>query len=149
MAGSWPRAATMESIKLWDVSDGKEAAILAGHRGAVRGIAYSPDGRLIGSASEDGTVRLWDVSAGKELHRLEGHTDWVYRVAFSPDGRRLASASEDGQIKLWDVTSGREVATFKARPAVLTRSRSLPTVAGSPWLDSTRTSEFSTWPPAK
>jgi WD40 repeat protein len=72
---------------------------------SVNGVAFSPDGRQLASASDDGTVRLWDPATGKPTATLEGHTDWVNAVAFSPDGRQLASASDDGTVRLSDVYS--------------------------------------------
>jgi WD40 repeat protein len=81
------------------------------HR-SVYSVAFSPDGRLLASGSDDKTIKLWDVASGREVRTLSGHTSWVNSVAFSPDGRLLASGSSDQTIKLWDVASGREVRTL-------------------------------------
>lgn len=61
------------------------ADLLSGHPNAVYGVAWSQNGRLIGSASLDNTVKLWDATSGKQLARLPGHGDGVSAVAFSPD----------------------------------------------------------------
>ncbi|WP_190092605.1 nSTAND1 domain-containing NTPase [Streptomyces melanogenes] len=83
------------------------ATPLLGHTGAVYLTSFSPNGRILATASYDRTVRLWDVAdptQPKQLGKpLTGHTSWVSSAVFSPDGSTLASASDDGTIRLWDV----------------------------------------------
>jgi WD40 repeat protein len=80
----------------------------------VWSVAFSPDGRLLASGSEDHTIKLWEVASGSLVRTLSGHTDHVFSVAFSPDGRLLASGAAwpDNTIKLWEVATGSFVRTL-------------------------------------
>jgi len=82
-----------------------------GHSGPVNSVAFSPDGKLALSGSDDNTLKLWQVSTGRELRTFKGHSFHVTSVAFSPDGK-LASSSDDYTLKLWQVSTGRELRTF-------------------------------------
>ena len=90
------------------------------HPNAVYGVAFSPDGRRLASASLDNSVKLWDAISGKELHRLRGHGDGVCSVGFTPKGNRLLSASLDRSIKVWDVSSGTLISTISAQQDYIT-----------------------------
>jgi len=80
-----------------------------GHSGEVYGVAFSPDGNLFASASEDRIIKLWDAATSLELRSLEGHTGAIKSIAFSPDGKLIASGSDDKTIKLWEVATGKQL----------------------------------------
>ncbi|HEY9832144.1 MAG TPA: WD40 repeat domain-containing protein, partial [Stenomitos sp.] len=73
---------------------------LQGHSSGVMNVAFSPNGELIASVSEDRTAKLWSRD-GKLLHTIQGHNSGIWSVAFSPDSQTIATGSNDGMIKLW------------------------------------------------
>ena len=79
---------------------------LEGHSGAIYAVAFSSDGKLVASGSDDGTVKLWDTATGALQWTLEDHSGLVNAVAFSSDGKLVASGSHDGTVKLWDAATG-------------------------------------------
>ena len=82
------------------------------HDAVVWSVAFSPDGRALGSASEDKTIKVWDAATQRERRTLSGHTRAVTWIDFSPAGNRLASASSDRTIRLWDLETGRTIRAF-------------------------------------
>jgi WD40 repeat protein len=92
-----------EGIMLWDVATGSLRHNFDGrHTDRVNGMAISPNGENLASASDDKTVKLWKVATGKEIRTLQMHDGSVWRVAYSPDGKTLVLGGGDGTIRLLD-----------------------------------------------
>jgi WD40 repeat protein len=75
----------------------------AGHTAGINGVAFSPDGQLLASASSDHTVKVWRVADGALLRTLTGFYDSVTSVTFSHNGQILAAGSIDRSVKAWRV----------------------------------------------
>jgi WD40 repeat protein len=100
---------------VWDVVKGAPAfPPVAARNGALRCVAFSPDGRLLATGHvKNGPIMLWDSRTGERVDMLRGHDDTVRAVAFSRDGRLLASASDDRTVRLWDPAGGNEIRSLK------------------------------------
>src|SRR5262249_20657215 len=92
-------------IRAWDVERGKPRQSLRGHKGLVRSLALSPDGKLLCSAGRDGTLLLWDWPAGKVRARMDEGVPGFLVGALSPDGKTLATGGIDRSVTLWDVAA--------------------------------------------
>ena len=103
MVDKTPLGRRADVVWLWDTTTGEHIRTLTGHLSTITGVAFSSDGQLFASGSEDETVLLWDLKTSKPPHILIGHNDDVLGVAFSPDGKTLASRSKDGIVLLWNL----------------------------------------------
>ncbi|MEK6705313.1 MAG: WD40 repeat domain-containing protein [Bdellovibrionota bacterium] len=91
----------------------KPIMTLKGHDKMVRSVAFSPNGKMIASGSDDQTIRLWDTKTGKLIRMLNVEYCTAESVAFSPDGKVLAAGYNDGTIQLWDIETGKNISTLK------------------------------------
>uniref|UniRef100_A0A8C7F958 Notchless protein homolog 1 n=1 Tax=Oncorhynchus kisutch TaxID=8019 RepID=A0A8C7F958_ONCKI len=96
------------TLFLWNpAEDKKPLARLTGHSALINEVLFSPDTRLLASASFDKSIKIWDGRTGKYLQSLRGHVAAVYQVAWSADSRLMVSGSSDSTLKVWDIKTGK------------------------------------------
>jgi len=103
------------------------------HGTAVSYLAFTPDGKAVLTASQDGIIRLWDRDSGKEIRRFQappqklqpinlprplpyGYGGTMAGVAMSQDGKLLATVLGNNAVQLWDVETGKEIRQLKGPP---------------------------------
>ncbi len=106
-------------VYIWN---GARMLTFRGHNDRVGGVAFSPDGRQLASASLDGNVKLWNVDISQEYRVFPRADTTVLGARFSPDDRRLIDVAENGTIRIWDVKTGK---LLQQQTASLDRPRSI------------------------
>jgi hypothetical protein len=101
-----------QSIKLWNLADGKMLHDLQDHHKGVFALAVSADGKTLASGSWDETIKLWNISSGQLISNLSGHTASVRSLATSPDNQLLVSGSFDNTVRVWQLSTGDLVKTM-------------------------------------
>jgi WD40 repeat protein len=100
------------TIRIWQLSTGREIYTITKHLGYVYSLVISPDGQTLISGSADKTIKIWQLSTGQLIRTLTGHLGYVHSLAISPDGETLVSGSGDNTIKIWQLSTGQEIRTL-------------------------------------
>ncbi|HMF18734.1 MAG TPA: protein kinase, partial [Gemmataceae bacterium] len=116
-----PAGISKGMLKLWNAANGQLLRTLPGHRDLIRGLAFSPDGKILASASQQGVI-LWNIASGGEILIYKGHNPdqrnpigGAIAVVFTPDGKQIASTGLDGSVQLWNVDKGETVFRWNER----------------------------------
>jgi WD40 repeat protein len=92
-----------QTLRLFDVSSGKERDTFKVPHPGITAIAFSADGKTLVCGDRRGTICLFDLPTRKQLARLPGHEGPIYALVFSGDGLTLASGSADSTALVWDL----------------------------------------------
>src|SRR5207245_8716947 len=87
-------------VRVIDDATGQVLFRLLEHVGPVTRVAFSPDGRRLLTASQDGTARLWELANGQPVAVFR-HDRGLEYAAFAPDGYAVITACVDGTIRFW------------------------------------------------
>jgi hypothetical protein len=106
--GGWIAAGFLDGeLRVWD-ANGEPQKTLGGHSLQVTGVAFTPDGAFLASASTDGSARLWDRASGTVKASKEGFPKGAMCLAMSQDGKMAAVGAADPLIKILDLPSWQE-----------------------------------------
>ena len=101
---------TTIGIWLHEANSGEVLALLKGHTGATTVLAFSPDGDLLASGSDDASICLWDTTTYQQIRTLKTN-GIVTAIAFSPNGKTLATGSGK-RIQMWNVRIWQQIFTI-------------------------------------
>jgi WD40 repeat protein/serine/threonine protein kinase len=114
----WPQPGeedlrSFEWYYLWRLYHRNGEILSLQHAKEVWSAAFSPDGKTLAAADDDGAAKLWDTATGQEIVSLRGHDAFIWSVTWSPDGHKLATAGGGNRAKLWDAATGQILATLE------------------------------------
>ncbi|HEY7126564.1 MAG TPA: protein kinase [Ktedonobacterales bacterium] len=102
-----PLASAQTSVPATQITVNRQQGfIFTGHLASINALAWSPDGKLIASASDDTFVQVFEATTGTRRLIYRGHAEEVATVSWSPNGRLIASAGQDRTVQVWDAASG-------------------------------------------
>jgi WD40 repeat protein len=90
--------------------NGQCVTTISGNQGEIHSLAFSPDGELLGTGGEDGSVKLWNKN-GINITTISSNQNSIISITFNPDGKLVATNGYDGTTKFWDI-AGNQIGQF-------------------------------------
>jgi len=92
------------SILLWRRADRKFLRTLRGHNSMIKGLAFAPDGSVLASASNDGTLRVWNVATGNEI-ALDDTGEHYVNVGYLAKSNQVVALELGGNLKFYSAAN--------------------------------------------
>lgn len=110
--GRWGVSGSVDqTVRIWDLTSGKEERTLRGHTKEVWAVAFHPNSRQVFSASWDATARMWDIKTGEEKRRYTHPID-INGLVLSRDASTMLTSCDNHTVYLWDVAKAEELKRF-------------------------------------
>jgi WD40 repeat protein len=93
-------------IRLWEVTTGRQLAVLSVTTGRITRLAFAPDDKTLAAATETASIMVWDLTTKSPRATLSWQSGPALFLTFSPDSKTLASGGEDNLLRLWDASTG-------------------------------------------
>jgi WD40 repeat protein len=100
-----------KTIYVWRLEDedGHLQQSLIADEDSILSLVWSPDSKVIITASSDGSIRFRDAATLDPIRVIDHQADWVEALSISPDGRQLAAGRFNGSLSLYDIENYKEV----------------------------------------
>jgi transcription initiation factor TFIID subunit 5 len=93
-----------KNVRMWDCNRGTAVRMFTGHTGNITAIECSPNGQILASADDQGSIILWDLHQGSRIKRMRGHgKGGIWSLSWSVESSVLVSGGADMTIRVWDV----------------------------------------------
>jgi len=106
------------TVRLFNLQNGQPGATLSGHTAAVKATAFAPDGKVIATSSDDGTLRTWNTETGVQIAQMPV-TSLVTALVVSKDGTQLIAGHADNVIRIWAVPVAPAADATEPPPALM------------------------------
>ena len=98
------------SVRVYEVSSGKQTVLIEDHADWVMAVAFNHDGTRLATASRDKTSKVFDAATGESQITYPGHGEPVFSVAFNSDGTQVLTAGRDKKIHVWNPADAKKIA---------------------------------------
>ncbi len=105
--------------RIWDAQTGRLVFASPVLNGAIRMVAYSPNGEYLGAPTRAGNARIFDIATRRSVTTFEDHTGEVLSLAFDPSGARVVTGSTDGTARVWETATGRQLLVLRGHRAAV------------------------------